>query len=382
MGVKTTQKKAQDWLDQNHPKYKILEWGGSASTKSKFLDTERGVEFEKSFSYVRNKLSLHPDMIICATKKERGEKYKKSIKNKYGVGSVMLLSDIREKVKKTMMERYGVEVPQQSEAIRQKTKKTNLEKYGVEHTFQNEEVKEKIRQTHLEKLGVEYPTQAKEVRKKMRANNLEKYGVEYTLQIPEVRKKIINSRIKNGTMFTHKGKSIVEWNKDENLSSYTVLLECHKLGIPPDKKKKGVSDLQLILDEFLKNELKFNEVGNAGEAQKITDYTHGKGVWEQVGKPKTGRKYPDFCFPILKFIIEADGEHYHIKTPEQIKKDQKRNELYKKIGYDVLVFLGSEIKNETSFVKAQIVQHLKERGCFQAAFGKTPNKKYLKFEER
>lgn len=51
------------------------------------------------------------------------------------------------------------------------------------------------------------------------------------------------------------------------------------------------------------------------------------------------------CFPhvSVKVVIECDGHDYHERTPEQAKRDKRRDRAFTKAGYHVLRYTGREI---------------------------------------
>lgn len=203
MPKKLTKKEAQDWLDQNHPKYKILEWGGSGAKKTKFIDTERGVEFEYGFCWLRSKLKKDSFIIFSPTEKEKREKIRQTNLKKYGNACSLHGQQVKEKVKKTWMERWGVDNTSKSEAIKKKKEQTCFANFGHKTNLQNKDQIEKIRQT-----------------------NLEKYGSEYNFQSEETKRKIRESRIKSGNIIAViEGKTLSEWSPGSKLESYTLLLK-------------------------------------------------------------------------------------------------------------------------------------------------------------
>lgn len=56
------------------------------------------------------------------------------------------------------------------------------------------------------------------------------------------------------------------------------------------------------------------------------------------------------------FIIECDGYEFHQKTKEQVERDNKRQRLLQKEGYEVIRFSGSEIWNKPLRCANEILQ--------------------------
>lgn len=80
-------------------------------------------------------------------------KRKDTVKERYGVDSVMHLEATKESLKKTNLAIYGVDFASKSIAIKKKIEVTNLRKYGVKAPAQNSEIKEKIKNTTQERHG-------------------------------------------------------------------------------------------------------------------------------------------------------------------------------------------------------------------------------------
>lgn len=128
--------------------------------------------------------------------------------------------------------------------------------------------------------------------------------------------------------------------------------------IDPDEVKNGTSRLEIKVKQTLLG-LGCKERGSdIADINFLYDFRHNKRLPEHIGKPQKGSIYPDFCFPKLHLIIEVDGEHWHVRTPEQIEKTEYRNRIYSDFDYNVLVFDGATIKADFSFVKFNICQNL------------------------
>ena len=73
-----------------------------------------------------------------------------------------------------------------------------------------------------------------------------------------------------------------------------------------------------------------------------------------------GRAYRlDFAMlpaPDEKIVIEADGHQYHERTPEQAKRDRRRDRSATLNGWTVLRFTGSEINSDMAAVLHTIGQ--------------------------
>lgn len=118
--------------------------------------------------------------------KKQVEKLKKSVLDKYGVKSTLLIPESKEKTKETNLTRYGTEEAGASEIVRARSKKTNLERYGTEEVFASKEIREKSKRTMLKKFGVENSLASPEVRAKGYKTNADKYGSIYPMRNEEL----------------------------------------------------------------------------------------------------------------------------------------------------------------------------------------------------
>lgn len=106
-----------------------------------------------------------------------------------------------EKQKNTLLEKYGVTNASKLESSKQKTINTNLEKYGTNHHSQNSVVKEKTKETkklrtieqklnsknktketNLKTYGVDHHMKLEIQKQKVKLTNVERYNVEFPLQ--------------------------------------------------------------------------------------------------------------------------------------------------------------------------------------------------------
>lgn len=103
----------------------------------------------------RTTIYFHRDMERAIVKKynNREDMYKliaenreKTVQERYGVRSTLLLPEVREKIRQTSMERYGMEVPSNNPESRKKAnykyKGTCYKKYGVSSYTKREEFRE------------------------------------------------------------------------------------------------------------------------------------------------------------------------------------------------------------------------------------------------
>ena len=85
-----------------------------------------------------------------------------------------------------------------------KYKKTIKEKYGVNHPFEVDEFKQKVKQTNQLKYGCDWQQQNPQVQEKSRIAMKKKYGVEHALQVKEFADKACKTKYKNKTGPTSK----------------------------------------------------------------------------------------------------------------------------------------------------------------------------------
>lgn len=53
--------------------------------------------------------------------------------------------------------------------------------------------------------------------------------------------------------------------------------------------------------------------------------------------------HPDFGFPDVKLAVEADGEFFHGRTPEQARRDEERDAILRAAGWVTLRYWGNDL---------------------------------------
>lgn len=101
---------------------------------------------------------------------------------------------VKAKFKKTMKQRYGVEWAGLSKELNDKRDRTSLARYGSIYPNQSAEVRAKYKKTCLDKYGVPSTMMVKSVRRKAVKTTLARYGVENVSQNREVYNRMLNSR--------------------------------------------------------------------------------------------------------------------------------------------------------------------------------------------
>ena len=155
--------------------------------------------------------------IISQNKEEHINRWKKAIKNKYGIDNVshdpiikerkkdtnlkkygneyaIASPEVRRTIKETFRERYGVDTPGKIPEVIQKSKQTCQERYGGWY-MGSDDFKKKSKQTNIIKFNKEYAGQNEEVKKKKQKTNMKRYGVKETFSSPRVKEKRKNTMI-------------------------------------------------------------------------------------------------------------------------------------------------------------------------------------------
>lgn len=329
---------ANDWLQENYPKYKVIKWGGKK--KSTIKNTERNIEFEYIFYRFKAKLKEYPNRIFGATKEEKTEKIKKVFKERYGVEHALQVDKFKEKAQRTNLERYGNKNAMKVEELRRKQIKSLNQNYGVSNPMKLQEIKEKAYQTNLEKYGTKHPNQNKEIQKKIKKTNLERYGFKAPALNEKVQEKAKNTKIKNGSLKLYDGKTLKE-SATETEFSYSYFQQLVKrygydYAINAEKKRNHLEErvLEIIInnnpirDKFLTKENKYK---------------------------------PDFQLKEEKLIIECDGLFWHCdKIIEDNNYHFKKKKYYEDFGYDSLFFREDEIRDKFPIIKSIINNKLKK----------------------
>ncbi|MFH1822075.1 MAG: endonuclease domain-containing protein [Patescibacteria group bacterium] len=97
-------------------------------------------------------------------------------------------------------------------------------------------------------------------------------------------------------------------------------------------------------------------------------------MWDKLRNRKLGEKFrrqygighyiADFCCPIKKLIIEIDGEIHNEQEQilqEQILYDQERSKDIKELGFKVIRFTNTEVKNNLDNVVNKIKKEINNR---------------------
>lgn len=99
----------------------------------------------------------------CACKDCISIKRAESNKLVYGEEYIINIKEKREKMKKTILEKYGVENISKSEKIKEKKKETCRKNFGCDYPMQNKEVREKSKETLMREYGVDHISKVKKI---------------------------------------------------------------------------------------------------------------------------------------------------------------------------------------------------------------------------
>lgn len=388
MPSKLSKQDVEEFIKKNNlsNKFELIEFSGKASTKSKFKDKIRNVEFECEFAIFKRNLKRNPETTFSISKEEQKQKSKETFQKKYGadhfsktsefkeksretslkkfgVTNIMKSQDGLNKQRKSLMKSYGVSSPLKSKEIKEKQQKSTLKSTGFEHSFQNPdilkkaieknktpEVKNKRIKTNNLLYGGNAPIKNKEVREKIENTNFEKYGNKYffntcefkniaKLKLEDTNRKILNKKIENGFIKFHNGKSLKDLAQEANLS-YSHFVNLKNLhGIEEASKHScKKSSIEVPVEEFLKN-------------QKISF---------RQSKILPGTNYrPDFLIEDYKLIIECDGLFWHSEANQKNDKYHVlKKKAYSENGYSSLFFREDEIIKKFEIVKSIIKNKL------------------------
>lgn len=267
---------------------------------------------------------------FCETDEFKKQAKKTNLK-KYDVEHILQSNDFKERIKKTNLKRYGSENASSSSAIKNKRKITCLKKFGNEYFTGSDIGKAKLKAGLLDKYGVENAFQSEEVKDKIKSSNIEKYGVDHHMKIENIAKnaakKTVISKIKNGTIKTHNGKTQSELAKKSGYSRSRFNTLVKKYGF---EKAVNMNPKQSYLEKIFADILDTNNI------------TYTKQF-------KVGNKYADFL--VGDILVELDGLYWH---SDRILADDyhiKKKAEYIEAGYDSLFLREDEINNkpDTSF---------------------------------
>ena len=180
---------------------------------------------------VKSVLSLsevHQKGTKAAASQESRSKAKRTMMERYGVSNSAQSAELRSKMELTNIERYGHRSPMQCNEIRERAENTRLIKYGYRRlsdipgryqkiqqtnlhkhgclSGQSIAVQEKRKKTMMERYGVEHPFMSVKLREKACLTVFQKYGYMNAMQSSEILKKSLQTKINNGSMRSSQGE--------------------------------------------------------------------------------------------------------------------------------------------------------------------------------
>lgn len=352
-------------------KFELIEFSGKASTKSKFKDKIRNIEFECEFAIFKRNLKRNPDTTFSISKEEQKQKSKESFQKKYGVDHYSKTNEFKEKnrntslkkygvtnvmksedgfykQRKSLMKSYGVNSPLKSKEIKERQQRSTLKSTGFEHSFQNpdilkkaieknrtSEAKNKRIKTNNLLYGGSAPIKNREIRGKIENTNLNLYGSKCLFDIPEFQKKLLEKKIEKGLCRTYSGKTISEWAEELGFSYTGFNKLVNEIGFEEAVKlQPSKTKIEYLVEKML------IELNCDFERNKFLKETNFK---------------PDFHIKNKNLIIECDGLFWHSdKVIKSYKYHKNKKEKYKEKGYESLFFRSDEIEEKAAIIKSII----------------------------
>lgn len=386
-----TKEIAEIWIANNAPKYKLIDWGGGLSFKSRFLNTDSFKYFSCSFSAFKHALQKNPnhefasasrgnslatsereatewlnkniphikliDWAGRATKKSKFlntkldtnkggriffyifSSMKYEVENKRFIEYGLSISEARKKARETNKERYGHEYASQNEEIKNKIFTTNIERFGSKNPNSSKEVRKKIEETNIKIYGFRAPSMNDEIKGKIRESCIRKYGASSPAKADIVKIKIDKTRRAKGLTKVFDGKTMKELAKERNVSytNFKKTVQIDGFDFAKDLSSKKTS-IETKIEQILK--------------ELNLDYVHNNQL--------SGCKYrPDFVIESNKLIIECDGVYWH---SDAVNKNNnhliEKRKTYTSLGYTPLFFREDEIRNKLNIVKSIIKNKL------------------------
>ena len=257
--------------------------------------------------------------------KNRQEKQKLVLMEKYGVSNAAHIPGMQEKIKQTNLQRYGVEhhmmlkeqqdkvqskrknrSTEEKEQSNQKRKQCSLVKYGVEHHMKLDSQKDKVRTTNNDRYGVAFPLQnelsllkmiaawktvdIEAMGEKKKNTLLERYGVNAAsrIGIPLETLVVIDSRDAFREFVLN--KTIADVSSQLSLSVHTVL------------KYADIYDAHALLDK---------PYGSKFEEEVATWLTENNIQFISRDRSIIAPKELDFVIPSKSIAIECCGLYWH-----------------------------------------------------------------------
>ena len=194
------------------------------------------------------------------------QKIQQTIKEKYGVNNVFQAEEIKDKIKETCKKKYNTEFAAQSNEIKEKIVQTNIKKYGCKHFNQTEEAKDYKKQKNQEMFGVEFYFQTEDFKKKSKQTCLEKYSVNNYAQTKECLQKSYATRKKNHTFNSSKAEDIFYQKLVEKYGEQNIIRQYKDIRYP------FMCDFYIkSLDQFIELNLHWTHGGHLFDPNNLND---------------------------------------------------------------------------------------------------------------
>lgn len=267
-------------LNQKFNYLTIIEYGGSSTALTKFLDKDYG-EFYSTLHNVLLGRKNHPkrtsdNKSIASIAKWQDEDYKNKQKNGY---KKINWDEVNKKRKQTFLEKYGVDCALKNKEFLSKAQSTMCEKYGSNSYAQSDECKNKIKQKLILTGGLQLfnGKSMKEISKELGKayttfqSQVKKYGYDIAIKIEKNKKtsiEMIISDMLNNLNCSVKEQFIIENKRSDFTINDNLVIECdgviwHSDLYLKDKKyhsekrkvyeKNGYRSFFFRSDEILKN---------------------------------------------------------------------------------------------------------------------------------
>lgn len=218
----------------------------------------------------------------------------------------------KEKSRQTNLQKRGVCYPTQSPDVRQKCIETCLKKWGVKNVYQSKEIQDRYKKTCQDRYGVDNPFSLLEIKEKITKTNIRKYGDRIAFRNKKVQDKSKQTCLK-------------KWKVDNYSKTFEFRLFARNVLINRIKKlsngcihpMEGRGETPCFL-----------------EIEKHIPYSIRRGV-SKIGY------FPDGFIEEVLLVIEFD-EPYHQTSNWAIKYDKRRDEDFRKIGWETFRIIQTD----------------------------------------
>jgi hypothetical protein len=234
--------------------------------------------------------------------KDRMDKFKGTMKERYGVEFSGQSKELRKKSQDTLEERTGHRFALQVEEHQSTFRKTMTERYGSEYTMSSDVLFDKVKNSMVDRYGVEHARQNDEINQRAKNNLRERYGVEVPLHNEDIRRSVIlgvisekahsvlSSKEQLYDLYVDKKIDTTKISKDLDVCRTTVVKYLHYHNIPIDYSRSESYGERELRDFIRSLDVEFE--------------TNNKTVIE-------GGKHLDIYVPEHNMAVEYNGVYYH-----------------------------------------------------------------------